>query len=71
MRDFAIEVGVSMSRYIVEVRVREAGDVADLLPVLAVVELPTGTMRLGVRTVSAGVDWALQHLQVWMRSNKQ
>lgn len=57
-----------MTHYIVEVRVREASDVGDALPVLAVLELPTGTMRLAHRTVGAAFDWAIQHAQVWMRS---
>ncbi len=57
-------------RYVVEVRIREAGEVHEPLPVLAVLELPTGSMRLGHRTVGAAIDWAIQHAQVWMRSNK-
>lgn len=57
-----------MSRYRVEVRIREAGEVHESLPVLTVLELPTGTMRLAHRTVGAALDWALQHAQVWMRT---
>lgn len=57
-----------MTRYILEVRVREAGDAGDVLPVHAVLELPAGTLRLGHRTMGAAVDWCMQHLTVWMRS---
>jgi hypothetical protein len=57
-----------VSRYVLEVRVREAGDVGDGLPVLAVLELPVGTLRLPHRTLGAAVDWCMQHLTVWMRS---
>jgi hypothetical protein len=58
----------TVTRYVVEVRVRVAGEVHEPLPVLAVLELPTGTLRLGHRSVGGALDWCLQHLQVWMRS---
>lgn len=55
-----------MRRYTIELRVREAGDVAGM-PVAAVVELPGRSTRRGHETIGGAVDWALREIQAWMR----
>lgn len=58
-----------MKRYLIEVRVREAGDAGDALPVQSVLELPTGSLRLQHRDVASALHWALAHLMVWQREH--
>lgn len=58
--------GVAVKRYVIELRVREAGDVPGL-PIAAVVEVPGRSVRRGHETLGAAVDWALREIQTWMR----
>lgn len=57
-----------MKRYIIELRVREMGDVPGK-PVGAVVEVPGKSVRRGHETLGGAVDWALREIQSWMRKD--
>lgn len=62
-----------MKHYLVELRIREAGDVGDARPVSGIVELPLEheravfTAREQHVTVGGAVDWALELVRAWMR----
>ena len=69
-----------MKHYTVELRIREAGDVGDVLPVKVVVELPyppgsDGLERTRVLwrwhdTVGGSVEWAVGKANEWMRNRE-
>ena len=55
-----------MTRFTVELTIREAGDVPGP-DVLAIVSVPGRTVRLGHETLGGAVDWALREIQAWLR----
>lgn len=64
-----------MKRYTVELRIREAGDVGDVLPVKAFVELPARNERIEFlqrhhETVGGAVQWAIGKAAEWMRNRE-
>lgn len=62
-----------MKRYLVELRIREAGDVGDALPVTGVVEVPLErdhavyVSREQHTTVGGAIDWGMELVRAWMR----
>jgi hypothetical protein len=63
-----------VKRYTVELRIREAGDVGDALPVSAVIETPGDacviTERKTHATVGGAVYWAMGKVTKWMRNRE-
>jgi hypothetical protein len=64
-----------MRHYTVELRIREAGDVGDALPVKAFVELPARHERIELlqrhhETIGGAVQWAIGKVTEWMRKGE-
>ena len=68
-------MGCDVKHYTVELRIREAGDVGDALPIKALVELPADAGRIWVlrhhvETLGGAMDWAMANAVDWMRNRE-